>query len=73
MLENITETQMAFAFGKVLWGLKDMTRDELMASAKGFSKGFPFLSDLEAFCQAVIAGYAQAEAEYQQRRATLHE
>jgi hypothetical protein len=67
---DISETQIAQAFGKVLWGLKELNKEELLASARGFAEGIPFLvTDLEAFCLAVAQGYAQAETEHQQRLA----
>jgi len=70
MREDINK--IAFAFGKVLWGLKEMTEDELKAKAMGFAKELPFPVDRETICQEVVKGYAQAEAEHQQQRATLH-
>jgi hypothetical protein len=72
-MPEIHEAQVARAFGKTLWGLKEMTEEELKARAKGFAEGIPFLvTDLEAFCLEVVRGYAQAEAEHQQQRAPLH-
>lgn len=68
---DISETQIARAFGRTLWSVKEMDRDEVMASAKRFAEGLPFLvSNVEAFCKSVAEGYALAEAEHQ--RATLH-
>jgi hypothetical protein len=64
--------KIAFAFGKVLWGLKEMTEEEVKAKAKGFAEELPFPVDVETICQEVAKGYAQAEAEHQQQRAPLH-
>jgi len=65
--------KVAYAFGRTLWSLTDLTDDELKIKAKKFAEGVPFLvNNLEAFCLEVAKGYAQAKAEYQQQLATLN-
>lgn len=56
--------KIAFAFGKILWGIKEMTEEELRTKAMGFAKELSFPVDREVICQEVMKGYAHAEAEY---------